>query len=99
MRPTRRSPRPAPRRRTRHPRARSSCAACSISDPMPACAPIRASARLLACWLLAAAALAAGEVVVVVSADLPPYRSAQEALLAGLEPAQRGRTFVLDQLS
>lgn len=55
--------------------------------------------HLLAISLLYSLVLAAGEVVVVVSADLPPYRQAQEALLKGLDDARRGRAFVLDQLS
>lgn len=40
----------------------------------------------------------AGEVVVVISADLPPYRQAQEALFAGID-GEKKRVVVLDQVS
>jgi putative tryptophan/tyrosine transport system substrate-binding protein len=57
---------------------------------------LRTVLLLALCWLSASAG--AGEVVVVISADLPPYRQAQEALFSGIG-APTARALILDQVS
>lgn len=72
-----------------------------MADPLPSVITLMTRLRpllLLGVWW-SCALLAAGEVVVVISADLPPYRQAQEALYAKLDNTLAKQVLVLDQVT
>lgn len=70
----------------------------NVPDPPPRLLLMRVRTLLLFVLGWFAGLIHAGEVVVVISADLPPYRQAQEALFAGIDGPGK-RVLVLDQVA
>lgn len=72
-----------------------------MSDPSPPAIALMTRLRLLLLLGLwwSCGLLLAGEVVVVISADLPPYRQAQDALLAAIPDTTGRQTLVLEQVT